>query len=77
MHASKGHTAQTPATAHVKVVEDGAEIAVAGRSEGAALDGEPPETGSAADGALDERPRGRLRVRPVPIDQPIEESIDR
>jgi hypothetical protein len=72
VQASKGHVALTPSTAHVKVVEDQAEVVVEGEAHVAERDLEPSEAGSTTDGSQRRLARG-FRVRPVPIDQPIGE----
>jgi hypothetical protein len=70
VQASKEHIAPTPSATHVKVVEDQAEIVVEGQAEVGKPELETSESGSATDSA----PRsltGGFHVRPVPIDEPI------
>jgi hypothetical protein len=72
VQASKERVALTPSTAHVKVVEDQAEVVVEGQTAVSERDREPSEPGSPTEGSLRALPRG-FHVRPVPIDEPISE----
>jgi hypothetical protein len=70
--ASKQHVALTPSTAHVRVVEDQAEVVAEGQADGAEGDRNTSEPGPPNDGDLRGVTTG-FHVRPVPIDQPIGE----
>jgi hypothetical protein len=70
VQASKEHVAMTPSTAHVKVVEDQAEVVVEGQADVVQRQDETSEPGSPAEGPFRGRSRG-FHVRPVPIDEPI------
>jgi hypothetical protein len=72
VQASKEHVGVTPSTAHVKVVEDQAEVVVEGQANDAERDLETSEPGSETDGSPRGLPSG-FHVRPVPIDEPISE----
>jgi hypothetical protein len=72
VQASKEHVALTPSAAHVKVVENQAEVVVEGQADVAERDLETSEPDTPTDGSGQGRARG-FRVRPVPIDEPIRE----
>jgi hypothetical protein len=88
-HASKDHLEQAPSTAHVKVVGDQADVVADDdadpehpdrdpdrgpdpQASGAERASEAPEPGSPAEDNPPAR-TGGFRVRPVPIDEPIDE----
>jgi hypothetical protein len=69
VQASKEHIAHTPSTAHVKVVEDQAEVVVEGRADVVQRELATPDP-ETTDDALRSF-TGGFHVRPVPIDEPI------
>ena len=73
--AQRGGAVPKTATAHVRVIEDDSDAAPDDRADAAGKATERSEQGSPTDTASQGR-TGGFHVRPVPIDQPVDQAVD-
>ena len=73
VQSSKDHGTPVPSSAHVKLVEDQAELVVEGERAAVERDAAASEQGPAAGSSRPGPLTGGFHVRPVPIEEPIGE----